>query len=70
MHSLPEVISVSPAVSNTGMTQTAHDDDDVEQTELVQPPTPKKTSPSTQDPIRSSRPRQPPAHLQDYLVLI
>ena len=67
MQSLLEVISDSQAVSDTGMTQSAHDDD-VEQTEQVQSPTPKKTSPFTPDPIRSSRPRKPPAYLEDYLI--
>ena len=64
MQSLPEVIPDSKAVCDTGMTQT---DDDVEQTEQVQSPTPKKISPSTPDPIRrSSRLPQPPAYLQHY----
>ena len=59
MQSLPEVIPDSKAVCDTGMTQT---DDDVEQTEQVQSPTPKKTSPSTPDPLRrSSRLCQPPS---------
>ena len=65
MQSLPEVIPDSQAASESGMTQTG---DDVEQTEQVQSPTPKKTSPFTPDPIRSSRPRKPPAYLEDYLI--
>ena len=68
MQSLQEVFPDLQAVSDTGMTQT---DDVVEQREQVQSLTPKKTSPSTPDPItRSSWLRKPPAYFQHYLTSI